>query len=107
MRVEGDLPEMSVWVGEIAVVAAPKRPGRLLQDLRAGSFGLANTVSTSVSLATFCATQIPPLPFQIAPARPSSSCASRLHNASTTPPALKKLTLASLARFDFTKPRRS
>src|SRR5688572_20761010 len=34
MRVEGDLPEVTVAVGEIAVIAAPKRLGTPLQNAR-------------------------------------------------------------------------
>src|SRR5262245_19601858 len=65
---------MPVRVSEITVRAAPNGLGRLLQDLRAGGFGPLPSASTSPSLATFCATAMPPLPFQIAPACPSSRC---------------------------------
>src|SRR5262249_59014505 len=63
LGVKGKLPEMPVGVGEITVIAAPKGLGRLLQDFCApAALALAITASISPSLATFCATAMPPLP---------------------------------------------
>src|SRR5262249_17128443 len=107
MRVEGDLPEMSVWVGEIAVIAAPKRPGRLLQDLRAGSFGpcqyridlgLACDILRDTDAAIAIPNRTGQTVFEL-----SLTAPQRQHHTA----ALKRLTLVSLARFDLTKPRRS
>lgn len=104
MRVEGDFPKMSIGVREMAVIATPKRLGSPLQDLRVGGFGHCHyfidfSLACDILRNTDAAIAVP----NRAGIR-ILAWASRLHNASTTPPDLKKLTLASLARFDFLKP---
>jgi hypothetical protein len=58
MRVEGDFPEISIRIGEVAVIATPKRLGSLLQDMCAGGFGhyavaLATSATPSVIRVMF------------------------------------------------------
>ena len=104
MRVEGDFPEISIRIGEVAVIATPKRLGSPLQDMCAGGFGRCHYridlgLACDILRNTDGAIAVP----NRAGLRILALCLG-LHNASTTPPDLKKLTLASLARFDFLKP---
>ena len=103
MRVEGDLPNMPVRVGEIAVIAAREGRGWLLQDARTRQSALA---SISIDLVFACdilcnddaAIAVPQHPRHCA----SSRCASRPHSASTTPARVKEAhARPDSAVFDF------
>ena len=98
---------MPIRVGEVAVIAAPERLGSPLQDLCAGGFRPCHyridlTLACDILRDTDAAIAIP----NCAGLSVFELCFAA-HNASATLPALKKLTFASLALFDFTKPSAS
>src|SRR6516162_4183128 len=102
----GDLPHMSIRIGDVAVVAAPESLASLLENAPSGGFGARHH---DIDVAAACqilgngdaAVAGPKL------RRLRVVWASRLHTASTTGPAWKKLTLASLTVLDLTNPSRS
>jgi hypothetical protein len=94
---------MSIRVGEVAVIATPKRLGSPLQDMCAGGFGRCHYridlgLACDILRNTDAAIAVP----NRAGLRILALCLAAPQR--TTPPDLKKLTLASLARFDFLKP---
>ena len=84
-RVVGDLPYVTIGVGEGAGVAAPVGPCGRTGDRRARPLSLASKASTSSGERTLCASSIPGAPWP----------PSAVHSPKTIPPAWKNATSSS------------